>query len=197
MANSTIVQGEKLLVVERPERATEFKFLECHVDSPDYASSQSVSKFYPKSGPLSGKMGQLVTGKGGQCLTVKDSSVSLETCAKSEGDQLLAQWMFVSEHFVAHAGKSSNPPGAEVILHNNTVATIQDFRPLKNYMGLGLLKPDDKGDPPIPSSDESGSSSTSSDGSTGSSGSNEGHRTGNSLWAIICAAAVTIFSAAF
>ena len=70
---------------EIPKRGVRMEFLECDVPASKYASpSREPFKGLPGNTPV--VAGQLAVEGANSCLTVKDEMMSMEDCAKEDGD---------------------------------------------------------------------------------------------------------------
>ena len=140
---NTIVKDGKLLVTDLPytssnPNATRVQFFECEAP-PGYARpSEKMAPIKKEVSPIQMTAGQIGTVDRRSCLTVRNSTVSMENCASSSGDDFAAQWMHIYDGDVSHAGKGGSNLEAEVVLQGDVVAVMKDREGKNSYMHLKL-----------------------------------------------------------
>lgn len=122
---------------EIPKRGVRMEFLECDVPASKYASpSREPFKGLPGNTPV--VAGQLAVEGANSCLTVKDEMMSMEDCAKEDGDQLAAQWFHLVSNRLVYAGKNGSPLKAEVIMEGERLKSFGDQGQKRAYLVVFL-----------------------------------------------------------
>lgn len=106
-------------------RGVQMQFLECNVPESKYSPpSKAPFKTMAEDTPVFA--GQLATEDSRSCVTMKNETVSMEDCAKEDGDQLAAQWLHLVGNRLVFAGKAGSPLEAEVKMDGEKVKRFAD-----------------------------------------------------------------------
>ena len=147
--NSIVIKGGKLAVdkLDQPQ-APKFQIFTCNVPDSRFPLPPEKGVFNistPNGARLSGQLG---TEDHRSCLTVKNGTVTLEDCAKKDGDQLASQWMYFFDNIVVH-GNSSALKG-DVSLKGDTLDSMKSIAGKTEFgcLLLGTRQLDDQLDKP-------------------------------------------------
>lgn len=126
---------QRKLVLSELNNATRFLLFECDAPRSEYAQP-TLAPFRGSPYWLLKFAGQLATEDHRSCLTVKNSTLTIEECAEVYGEQFAAQWMHLAGQFVSHGGKARSTPEAEVVLQGNDVTGLKDTEGKQNFLAL-------------------------------------------------------------
>lgn len=111
-----------------------FQILSCSVP-PSYAPP-SAAPFNLKDAPV--LAGQLSADDYPTCVTVKNGTVGMADCAKTDSDTFAAQWFHFVGNYMVHAGATGSPLEAKVTVKHNKLTSMSHPSNASSFVSLYL-----------------------------------------------------------